>query len=73
MMTDFYEESIGLMKWNSDDMLVQFLYSCLMMKLFSVRQLCTRVTVFRAIHVIGKTSSFTKHNASRMKKKNEKW
>ena len=21
-MTDFYEESIGLMKWNSDDMLV---------------------------------------------------
>ena len=22
MMTDFYEETIGLMKWNSDDMLV---------------------------------------------------
>jgi len=21
-MTDFYEESIGLMKWNNDDMLV---------------------------------------------------
>jgi len=22
LMTDFYEESVGLMKWNNDDMLV---------------------------------------------------
>ena len=38
-MTDYYENSIGLMKWNSDNMLVAVFVELSMRKLFSVRQL----------------------------------